>query len=271
MREMSLKDIQGVSLDILNEIHEFCQGNSIRYTLYYGTLLGAIRHNGFIPWDDDVDIAMPRPDYDRFINSYVSKKGYKLFSREINENENVYIPFSRVCEMEKTMVISPIIPWCSSLTGVWIDIFPLDGIDEDQTMAQNRINRVNKCRRQCFRVRRSMGNLIWRRGLKFNLKTILLKLTYKNKLYLFDRFISICQEKDYDCSKFFSTLVNPEYSEILPKSSCDKFLLNKFENTEFYVMNGFDLCLRSMYGNYMQLPPVEKRIPKQDYLNFYWR
>ena len=124
MREMSLKDIQGVSLDILNEIHEFCQGNSIRYTLYYGTLLGAIRHNGFIPWDDDVDIAMPRPDYDRFINSYVSKKGYKLFSREINENENVYIPFSRVCEMEKTMVISPIIPWCSSLTGVWIDIFP---------------------------------------------------------------------------------------------------------------------------------------------------
>ena len=70
MREMALKEIQQVSLDILKDVHQFCINNGIHYSLCYGTLLGAIRHNGFIPWDDDIDIMMPRPDYDRFVNTY---------------------------------------------------------------------------------------------------------------------------------------------------------------------------------------------------------
>ena len=267
MKKINNDDLKKIQLDLLQKTADFCEKEGLTYFLFGGTLIGAIRHKGFIPWDDDIDIAMPRPDYDKFIKTFNQPQNYYQVIDMSNDKEYGF-PFAKVRD---TRTFVDELQYAKDHFGVYIDIFPLDGIDEDQTMAQNRINRVNKCRRQCFRVRRSMGNLIWRRGLKFNLKTILLKLTYKNKLYLFDRFISICQEKDYDCSKFFSTLVNPEYSEILPKSSCDKFLLNKFENTEFYVMNGFDLCLRSMYGNYMQLPPVEKRIPKQDYLNFYWR
>ena len=70
MKEMTIQEIQQVTLEILKDVHEFCVDNNIRYSLSGGTLLGAIRHNGFIPWDDDADIQLPRPDYDRFIRTY---------------------------------------------------------------------------------------------------------------------------------------------------------------------------------------------------------
>ena len=72
MKEMTLKDVQGVSLDILKDVHSFCESHHIRYSLAYGTLIGAIRHKGFIPWDDDVDIVIPRPDFTRFWHASVA-------------------------------------------------------------------------------------------------------------------------------------------------------------------------------------------------------
>lgn len=101
MKEMTLKEIQAVSLEILKDVHMFCLKNDIKYTLQGGTLLGAIRHNGFIPWDEDIDIAMPRPDYERFCQTYASENGYKLICRH---NSECYVMYARVCEMEKTLV-----------------------------------------------------------------------------------------------------------------------------------------------------------------------
>ena len=74
MKELTNQDIKDVSLDILNTIHSFCTKNNIQYSLGYGTLLGAIRHKGFIPWDDDVDVLMPRPDFEKFCKTDVDSK-----------------------------------------------------------------------------------------------------------------------------------------------------------------------------------------------------
>lgn len=100
---MTLKEIQNVSLDILKDLHKFCVENNINYTLCGGTLLGAIRHNGFIPWDDDVDVAMPRPDYERFIKEFHSEKGYILKARGASDDDT-FMAYARICDIEKTIV-----------------------------------------------------------------------------------------------------------------------------------------------------------------------
>ena len=103
MKEMTTADIQQVSLDILKDIHSFCQKENIKYSLAYGTLIGAIRHRGFIPWDDDVDIMMPRPDYERFIRTYHSAQGYEI----LPEGEESMIAMARVYDVQRTYVSMP--------------------------------------------------------------------------------------------------------------------------------------------------------------------
>ena len=119
MKEMTMDDVKAVSLDVLQEFHDFCEANGLRYSLGFGTLLGAIRHKGFIPWDDDVDVVMPRPDYERFFELYRNTSDFAAID---HHHGGALIAFGRLCDMKRTCVDSSVARWTEGETGVGIKV-----------------------------------------------------------------------------------------------------------------------------------------------------
>lgn len=263
MREMTLEEVQQVSLDILQDVHEFCVKNNTRYTLQGGSLLGAVRHQGFIPWDDDVDIAMPRPDYDRFLHSYCSTKGYRLFSRELNPKVEIYLSFSRVCEMERTFVDCKRLPWTSERTGVWIDLFPLDGIENSKEDWNKRYKRMRTLFKCGIWYRRSKRPLLTYPTLASKRIWLIRKmLSSFISASVFDKHISLCRSVPFDSSNLYINAAYMAYGlrEIHSSELLDDMVLLPFCKREFYAMADFDKALTEKFGDYMQLPPVEMRV-----------
>ena len=274
MREMTLKEVQSVLYDILVDIHDFCVENDIKYSLAGGTLLGAIRHNGFIPWDDDIDVQMSRPEYERFIHSYSSKKGYRLFSHEVDTDDDVEIAFTRVCEMQQTFVNTGTNPWCNKSTGLWIDVVPIDGAPDNEKEAKCKIRKMFILWKMSFLVRsrlkidfRMVESAVKRRH--FFMKRLLAKFLPND---FTSKYIDLCQEYDYKHSKYlanYSTMQN-KYKEWQPIETMSSFVLHRFEKGEFYIMEDYNTSLSSLYGDYMKLPPEDKRISHIDNL-YYWK
>lgn len=271
---MSLKDIQQVSFEILQDVHLFCIDNGIKYTLYGGTLLGAIRHKGFIPWDDDIDIAMPRPDYERFIQTYKSENGYKLLSRELPEfSKNVYIAFARVCDMKNTYVDDRRCPWSDYKTGVWIDVFPLDGADETERETMKRINRMRFFWKIGTRKRVARTPLAEVKGISRKIRLVIKKLISMITFYsAIDKHISLCKEIAYSHTDYICNFSFLGYGikERHHKKVLDKVCLVPFLDSFFYSMVGYDEALRDKFGNYLELPPLKYQVPTHGSHKYYW-
>lgn len=264
MKTMTIREVQLVSLEILKDVHEFCVNNGICYSLAYGTLLGAIRHNGFIPWDDDVDIFMPRPDYDRFIHSYKSEKGYKLFSRELPGGEHNYRYITRVCEMDKTLLKEDLCPWTDVDTGILIDIIPIDGAPNNYEEAKRFI------RNRTWRLRISWafryGLASWSSIFKQSRIIDIIKASIRKIIGIcipiscMDKMISHLKQYDYMTSDYVCANTTYGMGEWLPKDIVNKYTTHRFEDAEFCIFTEYDRILKSFYNNYMEIPPVEKRI-----------
>ena len=275
MREMTIRETQMVCLDILKDVHEFCVENDIKYTLQGGTLIGAIRHKGFIPWDDDIDIAMPRPDYNRFIQEYRSKQGFQLYARERTlDNNDVYLAFARVCEMTNTFVDSTPLPWSKYQTGVWIDIFPLDGIEDDLEFAKERTVKLHKLWESTQRFRSKGRSFSQPSSILGKIKLLGRKIRdYHINENIIDTYIKDCQSIPFGQTQHYSNLAFLHYGtkEIHRTQVLDKTLLVPFETEHFYIMSGYDEALKEKFGNYMDLPPVLERKGHDQNNKYYWK
>lgn len=266
MKEMSLSDMHSFCLEIAKDVHSFCVANGIRYSLGYGSLLGAVRHKGFIPWDDDIDILIPRPDYNRFCHLFQSDN-YKLTTPK-----NSYIAYSRVFDNERT--------FCRTLgrwlknehEGVFVDVFPIDAVSSDPikfSSQKDRARRLLKMQLDNRGARKRLLDLFRILPLKEALKS--LKVTIHNRYFyesetdldvINNMYQGIMKENDWENSQYCALLayINNYSCKQIPINCWDNLILTDFEDTQFYIFKDFDVILSSIYGNnYMELPPKEKQ------------
>lgn len=268
-KELSLKDIQKYSLDVLLNVHEFCLSHEIPYSLAYGTLIGAVRHKGFIPWDDDVDIIMTRENFDRFIREYQSNEDFMLVSPN---DKKSYIAFARVCDMKNTHIVSRY-PWSKYTTGVWIDIFPMDSISDNEEEHKERWRKISKRWNFISVVRGAKANPFLHCWKKPNSLIWKKKILFLNGCYvrlLVKRFISDIVSDKYADSFHCAQLACCDEYGFYEKKDFQEYTTMEFEGHQLMVIEEYDKVLRLLYGDYMQLPPEKDQIPKQaDSIRFY--
>lgn len=260
MRRLTDKEIQETELELLKQFALLCEKNGFRYSLGGGTLLGAIRHKGFIPWDDDVDVMMPRPDYDAFLR-YCSNNHtpFKLFS---HENEPDYINLFAKLSDPETILEDPEISFNVSDLGVHIDVFPVDGL------GNTRISAMLHYSRSAF-ARELLNACSWRRysasdthGILFEPIRFVLFLLSRviSPVFLVERIESINKHRSFDTSGYAGCVSGSyRWKEILKTEAFQNYVDMHFENEEFKCIEQYDLYLKQHYGNYMELPPIDRQ------------
>lgn len=275
MIELTLKDIQSKSLEILQTVHDYCVQNGITYSLAYGTLIGAIRHKGYIPWDDDIDIIMPRPDYVRFCSSFRAE-GLSILSEK---DPDYYLNYCRVFDTVQTRS-DTILPIAKGYTGgVWIDVFPADGVSDDKEEFARNVNEVKKNWMLQLRYRYSLASLrdiVRTCSVKDFLILSIIKLFAQGRKQL-DRNNEIIRNNavrvPFRSTSHWSQLAVLD-DGIRNYQVCEDFeetIDAPFEGHTFKIMKGYDRVLRNIYGDYMQLPPEEHRHPKHSHVALYWK
>lgn len=272
MKELTLVELQTESLNILKNVHRFCVEHNIIYTVSYGTMIGAVRHKGFIPWDDDIDLFMPRPDYDRFCNTY-SNDRYVLINK--TKRSDCLIAYSRVCDTTRTCTKSQL-PWIRSQKnmGVWIDIFPLDAVSDDSVSFKNTYTELRRLHNLSVRRRKALRGFSKEKTLSYNLNTIkkrVLSIFERRPEYYIDRISEISKTFDYGSTSYVAQLACPGIMARYNIKDVESVHLTEFEDTQLFIADGYDQMLRTVYGEYMKLPPENERVPQQDYIHFYWK
>ena len=269
---MSMKDIQSVSLDILKFIAGICEREGFRYSLMYGTLIGAVRHKGYIPWDDDVDIMMPRPDYEKFLRyaaTHHEEFGYyEIFNRDIQKDYLYSI--TRVSD-SRYIIFKDDERNCGM--GIFIDIYPYDGLGNDYNEAKEILTETKQTCNTIVDITRKRLSLNNRMNIKGKISYLLTH--FKNKLKGVDYFIRKLEENvapySYDTSDYVGPAMwfftKPE-KVLFKKDLFEELIKLPFEDGMFYAPSRYAELLTQEYGDYMQLPPEEKRIYQHQYLAY---
>lgn len=257
MEELSLQELKEIEFDLLKYFKRFCEENGITYFLGYGTLLGAIRYNGFIPWDDDVDVLVPREDYDRLVGLFRDSERYKLFAYE--KNKAYAYPFAKLCDMSTRK--EEYILEKSVNTGVDIDIFPLDHWDSNFERAKREAKQINRYMFLLGYAKLKEPTI--RKPIKRTIQKVMIEVCKKRGADFFiERILKLTVRENQKNSAFLGVKSWCVYGDrgICPAEAFAEAIETRFEDEVFPIPVGYDTYLTRLYGDYLPEPPKEKQI-----------
>lgn len=259
-RQLDLQEIKDTELNILLEFAKICEKNHMTFYLCGGSLLGAVRHKGFIPWDDDIDICMTRPEYERLAKLVRDKKLDKPKWLEIvcYENGTSRFPFIKILD-KRTRVRNEFFK-DSDYDNVWVDLLPVDGLPDDD-------KEVAELYKKMFRYRKLVQMKYVR---PFKAKSLVKKLTKPimsayahiiNTDRYNEKLVNTAKANPFDSSKRVGIVTEGLYGvkEAIPREAYLNSIDVEFEGHTFKATSYWDEYLHNLFGDYMQLPPEDKR------------
>lgn len=260
-----MTELQAKLLEMFKFFHEFCVKNNLVYYAIGGTALGAVRHNGFIPWDDDVDVGMPRLDYNKMTELLKknNKFGKYIIEMPLEKNDSMY-PFCKIYDTATTFVENV---RNKPKRGIYIDIFPLDGIGNTKEESLTNYKRINfwidLLNTKICAVRKGRGFL---KNVAVAISGVIPECILGKK-QLINKIDKMIKRNNYETSEYTVNYFGAwKEREITKKEWFGKPSICKFENMEIYIPENADKYLTALYGEYMQLPPPEKRVSHHDYI-----
>ena len=264
MKEINLEELKEIQISILDRVHDFCVENGITYFLACGSLLGAIRHGGYIPWDDDIDLFMPREDYERFINTYNKvQNGTRV--KTIFSDEKYYYSFAKVEDI--TTLLIEDFPEKMDI-GVNIDIFPVDGVPNNKLL-RKWVFFKNKTIRKLSSSRTIKSKKEGRSALKHLLVQLFIFMFRGFTMRDFAVWLDSSINKSNNNSQFVCNLTAGKIGRCMKRSVILDSTDIIFEGKSYKTMIGYDEYLTMTYGNYMQLPPLEMQKSHHVFQAFY--
>ena len=272
MKPITSTELKEIELNILLTVAEFCEEHNLTYFLAYGTLIGAVRHEGFIPWDDDVDIMMPRKDYEYLIRNFnecMKDTHYRAIVPFSKHSKHTILKIGD----NRTIKTEPEYRYCSGKqTGmIDIDVFPLDGVPEEISQYENWYKSLYNLYTAFFIKQRTFKNLNNREKIKTLIKKIRYHCSLRKKA-IFEKTLQLHQKYPFDECSYVGCIEccwNSKKNRF-PKEWFKDYTLLKFCNHELKAPVGYHEVLSQMYGDYMKLPPIEDQAPCH-FMNIFWR
>lgn len=253
-------ELKRIQIEMFCEFIKICENNNITYFLLGGSCLGAIRHKGYIPWDDDIDVGIPRPDYDRFLQIAQKQLPDNIFLQTFETDKNYTQNYAKLRRSDTTF-IETLSKNLDINHGIYMDIFPLDGASKSNLKTSLDFLRIKLLTYKIYEA--------YQIEKKLSIKAVLLNIVnffYAPTIHkAIEKKDKIIRRYPYESSSIIANWCGAwGKKEVMPKSIFADGTTSSFENIEVVIPKEYDQYLTRMYGDYMELPPEEKRVSHHD-------